>query len=250
MYQPEEELAVYGVTHALASYNPVGPTSRRSVISRRYPSRPSVPSTSYAPSSLIRHGARSALPRSHRPRCRRAPHFGEIRSARFEEGRGLCVSHFLLLSAAGGALHVVRRACLARRSGCTCGRRSRLGFGARWLFRAPALGVSARVARQMAGIGLVASYAVDRFGAGAGLMIVIGFFLALVGLFVGFRPDRHDVHIGDRALTAHELDAIITPLGVRKGAMSVRSSSTMAGLFDSPSSPASRTISPAGPNAS
>ena len=46
------------------------------------------------------------------------------------------------------------------------------------------------VARQMAGIGLVASYAVDRFGAGAGIMIVIGLLLGLVGLFVGFRPDR------------------------------------------------------------
>ena len=74
-YQPEEELAVYGVTHALASYNPVWANLRRSANRRTLDRGRASPSTSCAHSSLIRHGARSARPRSHRPPCRRAPHF-------------------------------------------------------------------------------------------------------------------------------------------------------------------------------
>ena len=74
-YQPEEELAVYGVTHALASYNPLWANlapfrdiAALSIAAER-------PIDKLRALSLTRHGARSARPRSHRPPCRRAPRF-------------------------------------------------------------------------------------------------------------------------------------------------------------------------------
>ena len=53
-----------------------------------------------------------------------------------------------------------------------------------------------------------------------------------------------------RAVTHQELVGMRTPPGVWKRASVPRSSSMMGGRFSSPSAPASRTISPAGPMAS
>jgi len=98
--------------------------------------------------------------------------------------------HFLLISAAGGAFmsfaehaapsSLVAPAIVLLTSVLALGG---LIEGRRW-----ALWVD--FARQMAGIGVFASFAVERFEAGMGILLTAGLFVILAGLFAFFRPDR------------------------------------------------------------
>jgi alkylglycerol monooxygenase len=189
-YQPEEELAVYGVTHALASYNPVwanlAPFRDIAALSIAA-ERPIDKLRAFVAHPAWRPVGAPALASPSMPS--RAT-FQKYDPRASKKVASYAFAHFLLLSAAGGAFmsfaehaspgDLVAPAVVVLASA--------LALGGYFERRRWALPVD--VARQTAGIGLVASYAVDRFGAGAGIVIAIGLFLALVGLFVGFRPDR------------------------------------------------------------
>jgi alkylglycerol monooxygenase len=189
-YQPEEEPPVYGVTHPLGSYNPIWANfaplrdiAALSIAAERPADKLRVwfahPAWRPAGASVI------APP----PAPSRAT-FQKYDARASKRVAGYVFAHFLLLSAAGGAFmsfaehaspsDLVAPAIVVLFSALALGG---LIEGRRW-----ALPVD--IARQMAGVGLLASYAVERFGAGAGIMMASGLLLTLVGLFAGFRPHR------------------------------------------------------------
>ena len=102
-YQPEEELAVYGVTHALRATTPFGPTSRRSVISPHYRIAAERPIDKLR--AFIAHPAWRPVgaPALASPSMPSRATFQKYDPRASKKVAGYAFSHFLLLSAAGGA---------------------------------------------------------------------------------------------------------------------------------------------------
>jgi sterol desaturase/sphingolipid hydroxylase (fatty acid hydroxylase superfamily) len=188
-YQPEEERVVYGVTHPLASYNPIWanlvPFAEIASLSL-HAERPAdklrawIAHPAWRPAGMQAPVAAVPTRETFRKYDPRAP----------KKVAGYVFAHFLLLSAAGGAfLNFSEHATIAELvAPAVAVLASTLALGGLMEGRRWALPLD--IARQMAGLGVVASYAVDRFGGGVGILLTAALVVVLAGLFVWFRPDR------------------------------------------------------------
>jgi sterol desaturase/sphingolipid hydroxylase (fatty acid hydroxylase superfamily) len=188
-YQPEEERPVYGVTHPLASYNPIWanliPFGDIATLSMRA-ERPVDKLRAWIAHPGWRPAGVPAVPTPLPTR----DNFRKYDPRVAKNVAGYVFVHFLLLSAAGGAFmsfseHATVAELVAPASVVLA---SVLALGGWMEQRWWALPLD--VARQMAALGLVASYAVERFDGGLGLLLAGAFLVGMVGLFAGFRPDR------------------------------------------------------------
>jgi sterol desaturase/sphingolipid hydroxylase (fatty acid hydroxylase superfamily) len=191
-YQPEEELPVYGVTHPLTSYNPIwanlAPFGDIAALSLSA-SRPADKLRAWFAHPGWRPTGTTSVAHELPTRASFRKYDPHVTG----RAAGYVFAHFLLLSAAGGAFmtfservalgQLVPPALVVLCSTLTLGA---LIEGKRWA-------LPLDLARQAAGIGLVASYAVEGLGAGTGILVSGAFLLAMAGLFVAFRPDRAEI---------------------------------------------------------
>jgi sterol desaturase/sphingolipid hydroxylase (fatty acid hydroxylase superfamily) len=188
-YQPEEERPVYGVTHPLASYNPIwanlaafGDIATLSILA----TRPADKLRAWIAHPAWRPAGATMTPVPLPTRDT----FHKYDPRASKNVAGYVFVHFLLLSAAGGAFMTFSEHATVSElvpPGLIV-LASTLALGAWMERRRWALPLD--IARQAAELGLVAAYAAERFGGGTAILLVGGFLVGMAGLFAGFRPDR------------------------------------------------------------